>query len=76
MLIEDAYVEEVMKLVDYVDEDFLIHIVMMDQCSTNSKLLVPRDSLAGRGVEARCRRLDKLPVVCYNRIPSRQLLTR
>jgi hypothetical protein len=63
MLIEAAYMGEVMKLVEYVEGDFLIPVVMTDQCSTNSKLLVSRDSLAGRGLGAQCRRLDKLPVV-------------
>jgi len=37
--------------------------VMTDQCGTNSKLLVSRDSLAGRGEGARCHRLGKPPVV-------------
>jgi len=63
MLTEAAYMEEVMELVDYMQEDFLIPIVMTDQCSTNSIRLVSRDSLAGRGEGARCRRLDKLLVV-------------
>jgi hypothetical protein len=63
ILIEAAYMEEVMGLVEYVEEDFLIPIVMTDQCSTNSELLVSRHSLAGREVGVRCRRLDKLPVV-------------
>jgi hypothetical protein len=63
MLIEAAYMEEGMELVDYTEEDFLIPIVMTDRCSTNSKRLVSRDSLAGRGEGARCRHLDKLPVV-------------
>jgi hypothetical protein len=50
------------KMVDYV-EGFLILIVMTDKCSTNSKLLLSRHSLAGKGEGKGFRRLDKLPVV-------------
>jgi len=63
MPIEAAHMEGVMKLVDYVEKHFLTLIVMTDNCITNSKLLVSGDSLAGRGLGTRCRRLDKLPVV-------------
>jgi hypothetical protein len=54
MLIEAANMEHVMKMVDYVEEGFLIPIVLTDQYNTNSKLLLSRDSLAewGNGAAA------------------------
>jgi hypothetical protein len=64
ILIEPADMEHVMKMADYVEEGFLIPIVMTDQYyNTNSKMLLSRDSLTGRGVGERRCRLDKLPVV-------------
>lgn len=50
MLIEGAYMEEVMKLAEYLEDDSLKPIAMTDHYSTNSKLFLSRNSLAGKGV--------------------------